>query len=466
MDVSSRVIAQRYALGLPEPSVPGCTQWRARDAVTGGAVIVALLDQSQAEDEALAALATARHPSLPVVLDHGVDGSIRYVVTPARSGTPLRARLALRAQLTPLEVADLGSRVADALAELHSRGLVQGRLTPDTLVLDETGLPRIEDPATGGLAHPPLAQNDDLHALGLLLRTVARAADTGNLLDAPGITPQLAALIQSLGSAQPPSAADVRDVLRRSTRSAPHSAAESAWEPFAPPVDALPARRSAAVPRGLVVLVSGLVLIVAVLAAIAVATLVDRRDARQRVEAGGMPGLVTTVPAAAADPAPAVPPAVARRIRRLSVASVTTSDPIGLDGENSARAGLAVDSSRTTAWSTETYRAADMSGKLGVGLILRLAAPAQVRRLVVRAAPAGATVTVYAASGAEPAAIPAGWDVVSDTVRLGGSVTTLRLDRRRPATSLLVWVSQLPPGPGGFSVAISDLRVFGLPRGA
>ena len=90
--VSSRVIARRYTLEVPEAPAPGRVVWRARDAVSGGVVIVTLLDEHPQVDATLAALTAVRHPSLPVVLDHGVDGVTRYLVTPARAGQTARLR--------------------------------------------------------------------------------------------------------------------------------------------------------------------------------------------------------------------------------------------------------------------------------------------------------------------------------------------------------------------------------------
>ena len=83
--MSTRVIARRYTLEVPEQGVPGCTVWRGRDSTNGGSVVVSLLDDHPDVDTTMNALVAIRHPALPVVLDHGVDGATRYVVTPARA---------------------------------------------------------------------------------------------------------------------------------------------------------------------------------------------------------------------------------------------------------------------------------------------------------------------------------------------------------------------------------------------
>jgi serine/threonine protein kinase len=144
--------------------------WRGRDAVSGGAVVVTLLEDHPQADATLAALVAVRHPSLPVILDHGVEGETRYLVTPARAGQTARLRLSARGQLTGADAAALGAAVADALATLHERGLVQGSVSLDALILDETGPPRLEDLATAGLARPADQPDDDVRALAAILR--------------------------------------------------------------------------------------------------------------------------------------------------------------------------------------------------------------------------------------------------------------------------------------------------------
>ena len=43
--MSTRVIARRYTLEVPEAARPGSTAWRGRDSTNGAAVVVTLLDE-------------------------------------------------------------------------------------------------------------------------------------------------------------------------------------------------------------------------------------------------------------------------------------------------------------------------------------------------------------------------------------------------------------------------------------
>ncbi len=467
-----RLLAGRYALDVP--LVPGRV-WRGRDVTTGGAVTVTVLPDAPGADAALAAIAAARHPALPVVLGHGVEGARRYLVTPVGSSPPARAALAGRgAPPVGADLAALGAPLAEALAELHRHGLAQGALDLDHVVLDPVGPPRIEDPALGGLASPPAGPDDDVRALGALLRDAARVPADADLLARPGFPPRLAGLLAAMQSTSPPTAADVAATLRGiADGRAPVAAAPAT----AIEVPAAPRR------RGLAVLVGVLAVAVAVLAAVAVATVVDRRDRAEQ----GLPGPITTVVPAAADTTPlevptAPPPTTAddpvvtaveeapagaaTAPRRLRVVRVTAVDPGGDNRENADTAVRVTDRRRGSTWSTEVYRDAGFGGKDGVGLVLELEVPSRVTRVTIAAAPAGAEVTIYAVRGALPERPPRDWRAASATRVLRPGRTAVAVTRRVPATAVLVWLSRVPCTGGGCSVAIGDIAVVGVPRGA
>lgn len=476
--MEGRRIGRRYVLEVPDRGSPGAAVWRARDEATGAAALVTVLDEAPGADAVLAALAGARHPGLPVVLDHGVDDGVRYLATPMRAGRSARSALAGRPLPGP-ELARLGADLAGALAALHGAGLVQGGLTLDAVVWDEAGSPRLEDLATAGLARPPLRPEDDLRALGLLLREAAGAGPDEDLLGRAGLPPRLAALIGALGGGAPPSAASAAEALSR--------IADGVEAPTAPPSPVTTEPAEAAIPpsrrRGLRVLVGLLAALVLVLAAVAVARVVDRRDAERRAQEAALPGPITTVAApeetellvlptteavetvattaaeAPVEPAPAGPVPI-------GIAAVTAVDPGGDRAENGDLARRAVDRSPRSAWPTEEYKDAGFGGKDGVGLVLRLDAPARVTSLVVRARPTGAVVRVYALRGDPPETAPRGWEEASAEVELARPRTRIRVDRRRPATALLLWITRLPGPNGANAVEIADVRVLGEPRGA
>ena len=488
--MSTRVIARRYTLEVPEAARPGSTVWRGRDSTNGAAVVVTLLDEHPAAAATLAALAAIRHPALPVVLDHGTDGITHYVITPQRSGRTVQARLATEGPLPAEEAAEFTAEVADALAALHARGLVQGRLGLGAIVRDEGGPLRLEDCATAALARPADQPDDDVRQLAGLLRELLGLAPDANPLEAAGVPPRLAGLLQSLSSFTPPPAADARDVLRRLARE--QSSAE--WEPFpaaavavADPAAPAPARRN----RGLKLLVGLLALGVLVLGAIVVADVVDRRDADRRAAAAtALPGPITTVPPTGADdgdftlptavptetvvttvetaettttPAPVGP---SRTPKPLRIASITPLDPAGDNRENDAQARLAIDGSPQTGWTTELYKPGAIESKYGIGLHLRLAVPSRVRRVTLASAPVGATVVIYGIRGPVPARAPRDWTLLADAKELARPLTVIPIRRTAPLTDVLIWITGLPPVKGGHAVTFKEIRLIGVPTGA
>lgn len=433
-----------------------------------------LLEDHPQVDVTHAALVAARHPSLPVILDHGLDGDMRYVVTPARAGQTARLRLAARGQLTGAAAAALGVAIADALATLHERGLVQGAVSLDALTLDESGPPRLEDVATAGLARPADQPDDDVRSLAAVLRDVLTIPNDANLLEASGLTPRFAGLLQSMASSNPPSAASARDALRRIADQHQPVMGSVDWEPFAPiatPSRAEGERGS----RGLKLLVGALAIVVVVLAIVVVVAVVDRRDADQRAVTTGLPGPVTTVvdTATVEGAATTVPPPIttapvgaSHAPRPLRVVGITALDPAGDRQENNAQTRLAIDHSPSTGWSTEVYKSSSLGSKGGVGLALRLVLPSRVTRLVFRTEPVGATVALYAARRSEPATAPRGWITLTDPIKLEHGRAVLRVRHRAPVTTMLVWISGLPSERGAYVLRINDIRVIGVPSGA
>ena len=85
---------------------------------------------------------------------------------------------------------------------------MQGAFDLDRIAADETGPLRLEDLATGGLARPADQPDDDLRQLATVLRDLLGLSADANPLEAEGVPPRLAGLLQSLASFTPPPARD------------------------------------------------------------------------------------------------------------------------------------------------------------------------------------------------------------------------------------------------------------------
>lgn len=138
------------------------------------------------EAEALRVLA---HPGVVRLLDVVPDGEGIALVLPYAPGGSLEARLE-HGPLPPDEVADLGARLATALAAVHAAGLVHGDVKPGNVLFDREDQPLLADlgasrlrgagpphAATAGFVAPevldgaPVDAPADLYALGVTLAT-------------------------------------------------------------------------------------------------------------------------------------------------------------------------------------------------------------------------------------------------------------------------------------------------------
>jgi serine/threonine protein kinase len=99
-----------------------------------------------------AALTRLSHPSILRLLDLVVDGDRVALVVPFTVGGSLADRLAaVDGGLPPAEVADLGARIARALAAAHNAGLVHRDVKPANLLFDAEGQPLLSDFGTAHL---------------------------------------------------------------------------------------------------------------------------------------------------------------------------------------------------------------------------------------------------------------------------------------------------------------------------
>jgi hypothetical protein len=90
------------------------------------------------------ALARLSHPGLVSIFDLGVHRDRPYLVMRLVDGGTLQRRL-VDGPLAPPDVLRVGARLADAMAQVHERGLVHRDVKPSNILLDRDGNPFLTD---------------------------------------------------------------------------------------------------------------------------------------------------------------------------------------------------------------------------------------------------------------------------------------------------------------------------------
>jgi hypothetical protein len=140
----------------------------------------------------------------------------------------------------------------------------------------------------------------------------------------------------------------------------------------------------------------------------------------------------------------------------VTVASVSSFDPEGDGTENEGQVGAAHDGDPASAWATDRYRGPKFGNlKSGVGLVLRLAGPADLGRLTVRSPTSGWSAAVYVAD--QPGSALAAWGRPAATRSGIDGDASFDLDGRRGG-AVLLWITD--PGPDN-RAEVSEVSVTG-----
>jgi serine/threonine protein kinase len=286
--IKNEVIGGRYRLGEVIGRGGMSSVYCARDENLGRDVALKLFapqapdaDELKRQEAEIQLLATLNHPSLVTLFDAGIDTRIRdeprpFLTMELVEGQDLRSRI--RHSPVPLdELAVIGAGIADALAYVHSLGVIHRDIKPANILLvqirpgepirpklTDFGIARIVDgtrlTATGTMVGTaaylspeqamgsPLTPATDIYSFGLVLlecikQTIeypgsAVESAVARLHRAPEIPEDLpsewADLIRSMTALEPlerPSAADVETVLRQALVSPVSTPGELTPEP-------------------------------------------------------------------------------------------------------------------------------------------------------------------------------------------------------------------------------------------
>jgi eukaryotic-like serine/threonine-protein kinase len=453
------LLGARYRLDELLASGGMAQVWLGTDEVLRRAIAVKVLHQHLAADETFVtrfrheAIAVARlsHPSIVNVYDTCSDDGIEAIVMELVRGKTLR-QLLDDGPIDPWVAANIAAQVAGALSVAHAAGLVHRDIKPANILLSEDGRVKVGDFGIAKAAESadltqegsflgtakylapeqveagPIDGRTDLYALGVVLYEmlcgrVPFEADSSSstalarLHSAPprprlvkaGVPRELEAITMRLLARDPadryPTATDARAALlgagaddRVAAGDAtivergsggrlpppPAPGAPGAWTTPSGGTTAVPgfaaSERRWLVPTLLVVLVA---------VALGVAGLLFQRSGDGIFgdsDGGDQSSSDETTP-------PADEP--------IELVRSIDFDPAGGDGEHpdEAAGGLAFDGNSDTSWSSETYRSPNWGGfgKPGVGLILELDSPTEMRGLEFETPVSGWEAEVYVA---------------------------------------------------------------------
>ena len=113
-------------------------------------------------------LARIRHPAVPLLHAWGTSDGEAWYVSDLVDGDDLRAHLKRRGPLPPPEAAEIGARIADALAAAHGAGIVHRDVKPHNVVVGRDGSVHLVD---FGIARSLGGATQTITATGMTLGT-------------------------------------------------------------------------------------------------------------------------------------------------------------------------------------------------------------------------------------------------------------------------------------------------------
>jgi eukaryotic-like serine/threonine-protein kinase len=136
--MESRTFAGKYRTVRELGEGPAGRTWLAEGPGGGEVVVKVIRPASEAAATAVehdvSLISGIRHPALPTVLEWGHDAGEFFVVREFVPGADLKLELGEQERFAPLSVVKYGSEASDALAQIHSRGLLHGNVKTANLI--------------------------------------------------------------------------------------------------------------------------------------------------------------------------------------------------------------------------------------------------------------------------------------------------------------------------------------------
>jgi eukaryotic-like serine/threonine-protein kinase len=474
-----RLLAERYELSEQVASGGMTSVWRGHDRVLGRDVVVKVLHPELAADPSFRArfheeavnAARLTHPNIVALYDTGEQGDVAYIVMELVNGPTLREALGRHGPLPPSRAARLSMEVAAALDYAHQAGVCHGSLKPGNILLADDGTVKVADFSIARAAtdDDPGRTGEVLGADGHLAPEVVRGDDADGRADVYG----LGACLYEMLTGRPPGAdpsttvppralragvpRDLDAIVRQGMAADPddrfqsvqamaaalsRSAAGADGPPAAEflPVPPAPTGPEVTPSRGFLRhegrLLGWVLALVAVAAILVAVGLTLAKDDLSSLFGDDQPSRTSRATDTSNSP------------KKVQVESATSFDPEGDDHqENEDQAQRAIDGDLTTGWRTSGYDQNFGRGgiKDGVGLVLDLARPREVGRLILALDPTGdSELTIYG-SDDRPSTLE-GWKELAGPKTGQGQVSFNLEGSHR---YLLIWFTSLPQDDQG-----------------
>ena len=489
--MTQTLLGERYRLDELIGRGGMASVWRATDTVLGRDVAVKrlhaglLADEEHAERFRREALLVARlsHPNLVHLLDRGEDAQGPYLVMELVEGENLKTRVRREGALEPAEAARICAQVGRALAYAQAQGVVHRDIKAQNVLLTGDGAVKLAD---FGIARsidsdgqPGITRTDML--IGSADYLSPEQAD-GRPVDARTDVYSLGIVLYECLTGELPFRGDGFVAVAMKHCSEPMPDPRRANPAVPDWLAAVTMRASAKDPAHrypdaasmVVALESGTDGGTAVLpAAAATGPLRLEEDTarhprgRRRgrllwgagvtaaVAAGAIAAFVLLGPSSGGGPqsAEAAP---------LAFAAVRDYDPQGADqSERPDLVTAAYDRDPETAWYTENYELTPEFGGLkdGVGLVMRLAAPATATEMIVTSPTPGAHFQVLGPDrgGGERQQLAEG--------DFTGGRQVVPLATAQPAEAYVLWITMLvPDGQNRYWAGVGEVQLRGVPN--
>jgi hypothetical protein len=497
-----RVLGGRYRLEREIARGGMGTVWEADDPLLARHIAVKTLDTAIGMDENIRArfrreavtAAAVTHPNIVATYDTGEDDGVAYIVMELVHGITLRQLIDRDGAVPVGDAAAITYQVADALSVAHARGLVHRDVKPGNVLVQPDGRVKVTDfgiakaADSGGeeltrtgmvvgtaryLAPEQVDGRDvdervDIYSLGLVLyemlcgkapfeadtdiaTAVARLTTPPRSirLECPAVPPALEHVIDRALTKDPadrwPSALSFRDAVAPfRTDAAP---APTRADPTMPV--RLPPRRTPE-PAPVTAMATAARASAFTPARIALWTVVFVMG----VFAGYL-GYRAIDDEPVSNAAPPTTPVAGP----LPIAGASDYDPEGDNAENSDEVAAIWDGNVATFWSTEQYKDRDVGGlKSGVGLVVDLGAPKQVKSVEVITQEGDWSGQVYTSNSVPPDL--AGWGPPRFNGGGLGTDAQLVLQPGTKAQNVLIWITDLPPSRP-YRLRVAEVRVVG-----